>query len=57
MRGKNFSFDLLSKSIEIYLKQKKVKLNAVVKNENLASLKIFKKCGFQKKMKIIFSNI
>ena len=49
MRGKNFSFDLLSRSIAIYLKQKKVKLNAVVKNENLASLKIFKKCGFQKK--------
>ena len=49
MRGKKFSFDLLSRSVDIYLKQKKVKLNAIVKNKNLASIKIFKKCGFQKK--------
>jgi len=49
MRGKKFSFDLLSKSVAIYLKQQEIKLTAIVKNENLASLKIFKKCGFKKK--------
>jgi len=46
MRGKNLSFDLLLKSVTFYLKNKNRKLNAKVKNENLPSLKIFKKVGF-----------
>ena len=46
MRGKNLSFELLLKSITFYLKDKNVKLKAKVKNQNLPSLKIFKKVGF-----------
>ena len=46
MRGKKNSSNLLSGSIAIYLKKKKITLTATVKNENLASLKIFKQCGF-----------
>ena len=48
MRGKKISFYLLSTSIGIYLKDKKVELTATVKKKNLASLKIFEKCGFLK---------
>lgn len=48
MRGKKNSSALLSGSIAIYLKKKKITLTATVKNENLASLKIFKQCGFLK---------
>lgn len=48
MRGKRLSFDFLSTSISIYLNNKKVKLTATIKKKNLASLKIFEKCGFLK---------
>ena len=48
MRGKNLSSKLLSKSISLYLKNKNIKLLATVKNQNLSSLKIFKKLGFKK---------
>lgn len=48
MRGKNMSFDLLSKSIMLYKKDHLVKLTATIKHENKASLRIFGKCGFLK---------
>jgi len=46
MRGRNLSFDLLSKSMFLYLKKKKIRLVSSIKKENIASLKIFLKCGF-----------
>ena len=48
MRGKNLSSKLLSKSISLYLKNKNTILSATVKNQNISSLKIFKKLGFKK---------
>jgi UDP-2,4-diacetamido-2,4,6-trideoxy-beta-L-altropyranose hydrolase len=46
MRGQNFSFELLSKSIETYMKKNNTKLTAIIKKENKASLIIFQKCSF-----------
>ena len=46
MRGKNLSYELLSNCIKIYIKNNSYKLKATIKKENLASLKIFKKCEF-----------
>jgi RimJ/RimL family protein N-acetyltransferase len=48
MRRKNLSSKLLSKSISLYLKNKNTILLATVKNQNISSLKIFKKLGFKK---------
>jgi len=47
MRGKNLSLKLLLKSISLFQKNTKTKLKATIKNENLSSLKIFKKLGFK----------
>lgn len=47
MRGKNLSLKLLSKSISLFQKNTSTKLKATIKNENLSSLKIFKKLGFK----------
>jgi RimJ/RimL family protein N-acetyltransferase len=46
IRGKNLAYDFLHESIEIYKKTNNVTLTAAIKNTNVASLKIFKKCGF-----------
>jgi L-amino acid N-acyltransferase YncA len=46
MRGKNLSFELLSESIINYKKDNQIKLTALIKKENAASLKIFQKCNF-----------
>lgn len=47
MRGMNFSTTFLSSSIDKYLiSNKSQKLNAKIRKENKASIKIFKKCLF-----------
>lgn len=46
LRGKGYSFTLLSRSINLYLQDQEATLRAIIKKENCGSLKIFGKCNF-----------
>ena len=46
MRGKKYSFQLLSLTMEQYFKEQKTDLIANIKKENLASIRLFVKSGF-----------
>jgi RimJ/RimL family protein N-acetyltransferase len=53
-RGNGYGATLLSLSIDLYRRTNQFKLVAIIKKENLSSLKIFEKCNFRTQLESAF---
>lgn len=52
VRGKNIGYIFLKKAIKKFKQNRRIRLIAEVKRENLASCKVFEKIGFRKSLKV-----
>jgi len=46
LRGKGLSFDILQSSIDVFFEEVEIDLIAKIKEENIRSIDLFRRCGF-----------